>query len=103
MKATLFGLCILCSTAAFGQFGATISARTQQMQFETNPLHASFTPMAESQNLIGTSASTYTYAQGERPLWEVAVAKQETPLGDSARALRKEHETVKKAGRVFTN
>lgn len=52
--------------------------------------------MGHEQSL--SEMSTYSYAQGERPLWEVAPVKQpEVPLGDIARALRHEHLKAKKA------
>lgn len=43
--------------------------------------------------------SSFSYAQGERPLWEVQPLSQShpVPLGDIARMLRKEHETCQKA------
>ena len=104
MKSMFFALCFLCSTAAFGQYGGgSISSRVQPLQIDSNPLHASFQPLAPSQDLSETNASTYTYARGERPLWEVAVPTHEIPLGDSARALRKEHDVVKKSVRVWSN
>jgi hypothetical protein len=59
--------------------------------------------MAREQSLLGGS-DTVTIAQGERPLWEVAPPDPHTiPLGDTARLLKKEHETVKKAQFVFEN
>ena len=104
MKAIIFTVCLLCSAAAFAQAGsAGISARPQPVTFDYNAQHAARQPMAEPQNLTDSSASTYTYGQGERPLWEVAVETHEVPLGDSARALRKEHEVVKKSAKVWNN
>ena len=103
MKTIIFATCFLCTTAAFGQASATISARPQPLSFEYNPQHATRPPVADVQNLFDTTGSTYTYGQGERPLWEVAEPKHEVPLGDSARALRKEHEVVKKAAQVWSN
>jgi hypothetical protein len=104
MKALIIAVCFLGTTAAFGQVaGGTISSRPQPLSFEYNPQHATWQPMAEAQNLYGSSSATYTYGQGERPLWEVAEPKYEVPLGDSARALRKEHDVVKKASRIWNN
>jgi hypothetical protein len=103
MKTIIFALCFLCTTAAFGQASATVSARPQPLSFEYNPQHAMRPAGAEPQNLFDSNASTYTYGQGERPLWEVAEKKVEVPLGDSARALRKEHEVVQKAAKVWSN
>lgn len=104
MKTLVFAVCFLFATTAFGQAGAAgISARQQPLTFDYNVQHAARQPMAEPQNLTDSSASTYTYGQGERPLWEVAEVKHEVPLGDSARALRKEHEVVKRSARVWSN
>ncbi len=104
MKTIIFAVCFLCTTAAFAQLGgATVSSRAQPNSFESNPLHASRQALAEPQNLMDSNANTYTYGQGERPLWEVAEEKHEVPLGDSARALRKEHEVVKKSAKVWSN
>jgi hypothetical protein len=103
MKAMIFAACFLYTTVAFGQVGGSISGRAQPLSFDSNPQHASWQPLADSQSLFSGSGTTYTYAQGERPLWEVAEKKVEVPLGDSARALRKEHEIVKKSAKVFTN
>lgn len=104
MKAIIFAVCFLCSTAAFAQVGgSSISGRSQPLSFDYNVQHASRQALAEPQNLMDSSAATYTYGQGERPLWEVAEEKHEVPLGDSARALRKEHEVVKKSAKVWSN
>ncbi len=52
--------------------------------------------MAIETSLVG--GGTYTYAQGERPLWEFGSPLPEpTPLGDIARANRKEKQAAKKA------
>ena len=51
--------------------------------------------MALEQNLLENAS--YSYARGERPLWEVQPLAHQVPLGDIARALKKEHETAKKA------
>lgn len=53
--------------------------------------------MASESSIIGGSPNTYTYAQGERPLWEFGPVTQPTPLGDVARAYRKEKVTARKA------
>jgi hypothetical protein len=57
--------------------------------------------MGQEGTLLGDSA--YSYEHGERPLWEFATVKHVTPLGDEARALRKEHSTDKKASKVWEN
>jgi hypothetical protein len=98
MKTTLFGLCFLCATAAFGQSavgGGTLSNEVQVFQMASHPQRATQMPMAQEQNLFDRSG--YSFVEGERPLWEVQPLAPKVPLGDIARALRKEHETAKKA------
>jgi len=104
MKTTLFVLCFFCATAAFGQAvgsAALLSAEPVVAQFCSHPARASQQPMGMEQNLLGQSG--FTYAHGERPLWEVASPSQVTPLGDSARVLKRAHETAKKADIVWNN
>jgi hypothetical protein len=53
--------------------------------------------MGQEVSLFGP-ISAYTYAQGERPLWEFGSSdKREIPLGDIARAYRKGHVIDRKA------
>jgi hypothetical protein len=47
------------------------------------------------------SVSPYGYAQGEVPLAELGSLEYQTPLGDVARAYRKEHATAAKAVKVL--
>lgn len=104
MKTTLFALCFLCATAALGQsvaVGSALNSQPQMVQFSSHPEHASQQPMGQGENLLEKSG--YVYAQGERPLWEVVPASDAMPLGDAARALKKEHATAKKADIVWTN
>jgi hypothetical protein len=103
MKTTFFILCFLCATAALGQSvgGAALSNEPQPIQFLSHPQHASRQPMAQEHNIL--DGSDYVYAQGERPLWEMAPVSHETPLGDVARILRKEHTMAKKADIVWSN
>jgi hypothetical protein len=108
MKMTWLVLFLACATAAFGQSvagGSTglaaISSEPQPIQMMTHPQHAAEKPLASEQSLLGNS--TYSYARGERPLWEVAPVVKVTPLGDTARDLRKEHLGTKKASKVFEN
>jgi hypothetical protein len=104
MKTTLFVLCFFCATAAFAQTvstGALLSAEPVMVQFTSHAGHASPQPMGMEQNLLGRSGSTS--AHGERPLWEFGTTSQPVPLGDSARMLKKAHETAKKADIVWHN
>jgi hypothetical protein len=57
--------------------------------------------MAIEQDLL--QSFQYVHAQGVRPLWEVGTSTSEVPLGDIARALRKERENGKKAEKNWVN
>jgi hypothetical protein len=95
-KATLFMLCLLCATTALGQsVGGVLSSEPQVFRVPDHALHASQQAMAQERSLL--ESFSYTYVQGERPLWEFAPASHAVPLGDIARMLRKDHELVKKA------
>jgi hypothetical protein len=100
MKTAFFVAILLLSAAAFGQAGA-LSSQAVQLQMADHPEHASFTSMACEHPLVGGTADNYTYAQGERPLWEFGPVTEPTPLGDVARTFRKEKLTAKKAEVVF--
>jgi hypothetical protein len=103
MKITIFALCFLCATAAFGQVGMTALSNTPApIVVPDHPQHASQHALADESNLLGSSA--YSYAQGEQPLWEFGSDRRyETPLGDVARAYRKTHVFDKKADKVSEN
>jgi len=104
MKTGLFVLCFLLTTAAFGQSvltGSPMNADAQPVPFTSHPQRAVQTPMAMEQSVMENSS--VHYAQGLRPLWEVAPVSNEIPLGDAARALKKEHESAKKAKFVWNN
>jgi hypothetical protein len=99
MKATLVALFVLCTSAAFSQVGS-VSSQPQVVQLPSHPLHAEEHAMATETSLVG--GGTYTYAQGERPLWEFgSPLPAPVPLGDVARAFRKEKLAAKKAGIVL--
>jgi hypothetical protein len=100
MKTTLVVLFITCSALAWGQAG-TLSSVPVVSQIPDHPQHASLHDMAPEQSLVGGSPSNYTYAQGERPLWEFGPVSEPVPLGDVARAYRKQKLTAKKAEIVF--
>jgi hypothetical protein len=104
MKTVLFGLCFLSATAALAQSGggSALNAEPQMLVFPSHAQHASPRPMGHAQDLREASGSSF--AQGERPLWEVAPVSQAVlPLGDAARALRKEHAAAKKAEIIWNN
>ena len=95
-------VCVLGCVGAMGQVG--ISAMNTQPQMLVLPdyaQHASQTGMAQSHDLMERSGSWS--AHGERPLWEFMPEPQVTPLGDSARLIRKEHALAKKAVVVWKN
>jgi len=101
MKTMLFALCFLGAAAAFGQsVGAALSAEPLILQLPSHPAQAMPHAMGEERNLLGTSYSTS--AQGELPLWEIAPLSRTTPLGDVARAYKKEHALVKKADKLWS-
>jgi hypothetical protein len=103
MKTVLFVMFVLCASSAFGQAAASasVSAQPTIYSFESHAEHASRQPLAKEQDLNG--GVVFTYAQGERPLWEFATPTHEVPLGDSARMLRQEHSTAKKAAKCWQN
>jgi hypothetical protein len=100
MKPLLVLAVILCSAAAFGQASA-LSNQVTPIQIVDHPLHAALTPMACERPLVGGAPDTYSYAQGERPLWEFGPVSEPVSLGDVARAYRKEKVSAKKAELVL--
>ncbi|MGC2446759.1 MAG: hypothetical protein WA477_03890 [Candidatus Sulfotelmatobacter sp.] len=99
MKNVLLALILFCAAGAFGQ--ATLSNQSAMLQIPDHPQHASVTPMACEHPIVGGGADTYTFAHGERPLWEFGPVSEPVPLGDVARAYRKEKMAAKKAGVVL--
>ena len=99
MKMTLIVLCLLCATTALGQAASAISGQAQPLEFADHPAHASQHDMATPQNILQDGA--YSYARGERPLWEFGPMTEPVSLGDVARAYRREHALAKKADVVF--
>jgi hypothetical protein len=99
MKTTIFAFCLLCATAAFGQSANVLSGYPQPLVLADHPLHASEHAMAQESSLLGSSA--YSYAQGERPLWEFGTDKpREVSLGEVARAYRNGHVIDRKPSKV---
>jgi hypothetical protein len=92
MKTTIFALCVLCllATSAFAQNAPVLSNTPQVTQMFEHPQHAEVHSMAQETTLLGPNP--YTYARGEQPLSEYGSSPMyETPLGDVARAYRKQH------------
>ena len=102
MKAVLVALCFaFFVSAAFGQVSGILSNDPQPIQVASHPQHASPMAMSAERDLLIPSA--FTSGQGERPLWEFASAKSETPLGDIARMLRQERVDLPKSKKVWEN
>jgi hypothetical protein len=100
MKITMIVLFILFfglwTGSAFGQLGvSTLSNQPQVIESPSHPQHAETHAMATETPLVGGGG--YSYAQGERPLWEFGPVSEPTPLGDVARAYRREKQDAKKA------
>ncbi|MGC1372804.1 MAG: hypothetical protein WA824_11765 [Candidatus Sulfotelmatobacter sp.] len=79
----------LCATVAFAQTAPVLSNNPQPVIMMDHAQHASQHPMATETSLL--DASVYGYAKGEVPLSELGSIAYETPLGDVARAFRKQH------------
>jgi hypothetical protein len=89
---------------AFGQSSTTAQGMSNEpvvYEFRSHVEQAAPQAMGEERNLLISSGSTQ--AHGVRPLWEVHVSSQTVPLGDTARLLRKEHSSAKKADVVWEN
>jgi hypothetical protein len=89
-----FVFCLFCATAAFGQ-ATVLVGNPQPTTFTDHVQHASQHDMAVESSLLGNNP--YSYAQGEQPLWQFPTPKQEVPLGDVARAYRRDHALSRKA------
>jgi len=104
MKISLVVLSLLIlTTAAFAQYGPAVGYRSADPQILTvpeHPAHAGFATIQTGTSLYpGTS---YTSAQGDRPPSDFPQAAS-VPLGDIARALKKEHALAKKSTTVWVN
>ena len=100
MKHTLILLgFFLCAGAAFGQVGGALPNQPFVLEMPDHPQHASYAQLASEQPVVG--GSLYSYEKGERPLWEFGPVSEPVPLGDVARAYRKQKLVAKKAEFVF--
>jgi hypothetical protein len=97
MKTTMVVLFVFCAAGAFGQVAGALSSQPQPVIFSDHPLHAEPHAMATQTPIAGGAAEGYSYEHGEQPLWEFGAISQPIPLGDVARAYRKEKLTGKKA------
>jgi len=103
MKTTIIVLCFFfCASAAFAQSAPVLSNQAQPVVMTDHPQHASDHALAKESSLF-SSSSPYSYAQGEVPLAELGSLPYETPLGDVARAYRKDHIATPKAAKVSEN
>jgi hypothetical protein len=93
--AVSFVLCLLCTGSAFGQNAPVLANTPAMVVIPDHPMRASQHNMGEYDNLLGHDA--YTYVHGDQPLSDFVTEKHETPLGDIARAYRKDHVADKKA------
>jgi hypothetical protein len=100
VKTTIIVFCFLCATAAFAQNGPILSNTPAPVVMADHPLRAAEHSMAQETSLL-SGLSPYTYAQGEVPLAELGSLPYETPLGDVARAYRKERADAAKATKVL--
>jgi hypothetical protein len=102
MKTTFLILCLLLTTAAFGQYGSSVGSQPHSYQPPSHPQRAMTHALAAEQYVLG--GTSYLSAQGERPAWDLPQAPSPSPsLGETARVLRKEHAKLKKARCVFEN
>lgn len=101
MKIACLALFLFCVVLAFGQAGSVLSSEPVVLTMPTHPQLAQPKALAQERSLMLPSAQTQ--AHGTRPLWELVPPKQEVPLGDVARALKKEHASDKKSAAVWVN
>jgi hypothetical protein len=73
------------------------TTQPKALRIPDHPQHAERQALATEKPLVGAGTEAYSYAKGERPLWEFGSDAEATPLGDVARAFRKEKLTSKKA------
>jgi hypothetical protein len=103
MKTTIvamFFLCVFCAATAGAQTGvAVLTNNAAPLQMTDHPQHASQHDMGRESTLLSTSQ--YGYVQGEVPLSELASPIYQTPLGDLARAIKKDRAATPKAVIVF--
>jgi hypothetical protein len=93
MKTIICTLCFLCgTTVAFSQNGGVLNSTVQPVQMDGHVQHASEHSMAQESSLLSTSS--YSYAKGEVPLADLGSPIYQVPLGDIARAYRKERSTT---------
>ena len=100
-KILLMISCLLLTSAAFGQYGASrLDSQPQIYHAPDHPLHAAYSALAQEHGLVG--GGSINFAQGERPVSDFPQAAV-LPLGDAARELKKQHALLKKSRFVWEN
>ena len=99
----LFAVCVFCSVGSAAQTvgGYSFGSEAQMLVMPEHPQHASQTELAREQDIRERSA--ITWAQGERPLWELMSPPPFVPIASLARILRDEHARSKKAVISWSN
>lgn len=82
-------LFVICVSAAFSQTPAAVNGTAEPLSMSDHPQHAIQHEMRPESTLLDTAV--YSYAKGEVPLSDLGSIQYEIPLGDVARAYRKEH------------
>jgi hypothetical protein len=105
MKTALLVLCLLGTTAAFGQQPAgMVSRQPHSHQPPSHPAHAAANALAAEHYILG--GTKYLSLQGDRWTWDLPQAPTQSPtqsLGETARILREGHAKLTKARVVFEN
>ena len=103
MKLAICVFFLACAAvSAFGQVGY-LSNQVIPFHIPDNPQHASVHEMAREESLLTRCTSPYSYAQGERPVWEFGELPRFISLGEVARAVRKQRLNAKRAEIVWEN
>jgi hypothetical protein len=103
MMKTLFVFCLLSTSAAFAQYyggAAGISSQPQIYVAPSHPAHASYSAIAQEQSVL--SSSSYSSAQGERPISDFP-QPEAISLGTAARELKKQRADSKKSRVMWVN
>jgi hypothetical protein len=99
MKGTILTLGLFlfffCATGAFAQQGTVLDSNVRPFEPPDHSQHATEHAMGAETSLLGSAA--LIYGKGEQPLSDFATPIYHRPLGDVARAYKKEHENAPKA------
>jgi len=100
MKLAIGLFFLMFAVSAFGQTAGYLSSQPAPAHFQENPQHATNHDMAPEQSLLSCGANPYHYEQGEQPVWQFGELPRMQPLGDIARAVRRERMTSMKQAEV---